>query len=123
MIQDTSPGFQPFGFAGGLYDADTNLVHFGARDYLASVGRWTAKDPILFAGGDINVYGYVMNDPINRTDSTGMSIFRVDLKDFINARKHRHHKKRRCKRKNDKAMDKDHVLTWEEATSPQFGGH
>jgi YD repeat-containing protein len=32
VTEDTSPGFQPFGFAGGLYDADTGLVHFGARD-------------------------------------------------------------------------------------------
>jgi RHS repeat-associated protein len=35
----------PFGFAGGLYDPDTQLVRFAARDYDASVGRWTAKDP------------------------------------------------------------------------------
>lgn len=126
VIQDTSPGFQPFGFAGGLYDADTKLERFGARDYLASVGRWTSKDPILFAGGDINLYGYVFNDPINFTDSTGLTIFRVDVKDFIREQKQKRlhpKKKRRCKRKNDKAMDKDHILTWEEVTSPEFGGH
>ncbi|MCB1094196.1 MAG: hypothetical protein KDN22_01310, partial [Verrucomicrobiae bacterium] len=33
VIVDTNPGFQPFGFAGGHYDSDTNLVRFGARDY------------------------------------------------------------------------------------------
>ena len=26
-------GFQPFGFASGLYDSDTRLTHFGAREY------------------------------------------------------------------------------------------
>ena len=31
--KDTNPGFQPFGFAGGLYDRGTELTHFGARDY------------------------------------------------------------------------------------------
>ncbi len=31
VTQDTNPGFQPFGFAGGLYDPDTGLVRFGAR--------------------------------------------------------------------------------------------
>ncbi|MFV0680626.1 hypothetical protein, partial [Ottowia sp.] len=30
---DTNPGFQPFGYAGGLYDSDTRLTRFGARDY------------------------------------------------------------------------------------------
>jgi RHS repeat-associated protein len=50
VLVDTHPGFQPFGFAGGLYDADTGLVRFGARDYDAVTGRWTAKDPILSKG-------------------------------------------------------------------------
>ena len=31
IVEDTSPGFQPFGFAGGLYDPDSKLVHFGAQ--------------------------------------------------------------------------------------------
>jgi RHS repeat-associated protein len=72
VINDTNPGFQPFGFAGGLYDQDTRLVRFGARDYDASIGRWTAKDPIRFGGGDTNLYGYVLNDPINLIDPTGL---------------------------------------------------
>jgi RHS repeat-associated protein len=72
VLQDTNPGFQPFGFAGGLWDADTGLVRFGARDYDPVVGRWTAKDPISFAGGDTNLYGYVLNDPVNSIDPSGL---------------------------------------------------
>ena len=72
VISDTSPGFQPFGFAGGLYDQHTKFVHFGARDYDASTGRWTAKDPISFSGGDTNLYGYVLNDPVNMVDPAGL---------------------------------------------------
>jgi len=72
IITDTNPGFQPFGFAGGLYDADTGLVRFGARDYDPNVGRWTAKDPILFFSGNRNLYGYVLNNPINFTDPSGL---------------------------------------------------
>ncbi len=72
VLTDTNPGFQPFGFAGGLYDRDTKLVRFGARDYDPTSGRWTAKDPIGFAGGDTNLYGYVLNDPVNLVDPSGL---------------------------------------------------
>ena len=71
VTQDTNPGFQPFGWAGGLYDADTGLTRFGARDYDAQTGRWTSKDPIRFGGGDSNLYGYVLGDPVNFIDPTG----------------------------------------------------
>ncbi|WP_223641673.1 RHS repeat-associated core domain-containing protein [Corallococcus sp. EGB] len=71
VVADSNPGFQPFGFAGGLYDRDTKLTRFGARDYDAETGRWTAKDPIRFAGGDSNLYAYVGNDPVNLIDPSG----------------------------------------------------
>jgi RHS repeat-associated protein len=70
---------QPFAFAGGLYDADTGLVRFGARDYDAVTGRWTAKDPILFRGGQMNLYVYVGNDPVNYFDPTGLVTCRFTL--------------------------------------------
>ncbi|MDP9068427.1 MAG: hypothetical protein M3N53_08820 [Actinomycetota bacterium] len=75
VISDTNPGFQPFGFAGGLYDPETGLVRFGGRDYDAEIGRWTAKDPIGFSGGDPNLYAYVYSDPVNLIDPTGELAF------------------------------------------------
>ena len=74
ILSDTNPGFTPFGFAGCLYDQDTKLCRFGARDYDASIGRWLSKDPILFEGGDTNLYGYVMQDPVNWIDSDGLKM-------------------------------------------------
>ena len=71
ITSDTNPNFQPFGFAGGLVDNQTGLTRFGARDYDAYTGRWTSKDPIRFAGGDSNIYGYVFSDPVNFIDPTG----------------------------------------------------
>lgn len=73
VILDTTIGFQPFGFAGGLYDADTGLVRFGARDYDPVIGRWTVKDPIRFGSLDANFFTYVQNDPINFIDPSGYS--------------------------------------------------
>jgi RHS repeat-associated protein len=72
ITQDTNPAFQPFGFAGGIYDQHTKLTRFGARDYDAGTGRWTAKDPIRFDGDGTNLYGYTLNDPINKIDSSGL---------------------------------------------------
>jgi RHS repeat-associated protein len=74
VLSDTNPGFQPFGYAGGLYDPDTGLVRFGARDYDAATGRWTTKDPIGFGGGDGNLYGYVRGNPISLTDPLGLYV-------------------------------------------------
>lgn len=45
VTNDTAPGFQPFDFAGGLYDRDTGLVRFGTRDYDAQTGRRTLASP------------------------------------------------------------------------------
>ena len=64
----------PFGFAGGLHDWDTGLVRSIYRDYDPDVGRWTAKDPIFFAGGDTDLYGYVLSDPINFVDPPGLLV-------------------------------------------------
>ena len=74
VTYDSNPGFQPFGFAGGLYDPQTRLVRFGARDYDASIGRWMGKDPALFSGGDVNLYGYVWSDPQNYRDPRGLFV-------------------------------------------------
>src|SRR5262249_54698729 len=72
VLLDTAPGFQPFGFGGGLYDPKTGLVHFGARDLDPETGRFTSKDPLLLAAGT-NVYAYADDDPVNHTDPSGLS--------------------------------------------------
>ncbi len=79
ILQDTNKNFKvPFGFAGGLADRDTNLVHFGYREYDPYTGKWTAKDPIDFAGGDSNLYGYVLGDPVDLVDLNGLRSLRED---------------------------------------------
>jgi RHS repeat-associated protein len=75
ILSDSNPAFVvPFGFAGGLHDTKTGLVRFGLRDYEPEIGRWTAKDPIDFAGGDADLFGYVQNNPVNFIDPWGLLV-------------------------------------------------
>jgi len=70
VLCDTNPGFQPFGFQGGLYDPDTGLVEFGCRWYDAETGRWISKDPIGLCGG-LNLYEFCGSNPICFCDPDG----------------------------------------------------
>ncbi len=74
---DTNPGFQPFGFAGGLCDPQTGLVRFGARDYDPEMGRWTSVDPIGYGGRSANLYGYARNNPISFLDLRGQKLAHI----------------------------------------------
>jgi RHS repeat-associated protein len=73
VLNDSNPGFTPFGFAGGLFDTQTKLVRFGARDYDAFADRWTCKDPLVFSGKSSNLFRYVACDPINLKDPFGLT--------------------------------------------------
>ena len=69
-LNDTNPGFIPFGFAGGIVDRDTGLIRFGARDYDPSAGRWTTRDSTGLRSGT-NVYEYANSNSVNFVDRTG----------------------------------------------------
>ena len=77
VLQDTNPGFQPFGFQSGHFDPDTGFVLFGARWYDSTSGRWLAKDPILLSGG-LNVYVFCSDNPVNFVDPLGLCDYPVD---------------------------------------------
>ncbi len=79
VVSDSNPEFRvPFGFAGRLNDPDTRLIRFGYRDYDPDTSRWTAKDPIFFAGRDTNLYGYVLGDPVNTVDQNGLILIKIN---------------------------------------------
>lgn len=72
VLSDSNRAFDlQIGFAGGLVDIDTTLVHFGLRDYDPETGRWTGRDRLLYRGRQSNLYNYVYNNPVNLLDRMG----------------------------------------------------
>jgi len=61
-----------YGFTGREYDIETGLYYYRSRYYDPETGRFISKDPIGFAGGDANLYNYVLGDAINLTDPWGL---------------------------------------------------
>jgi RHS repeat-associated protein len=49
------------------------LYYMRARYYDPSVGRFISEDPLGFAGGDVNLSAYVLNNPVNRIDPSGQT--------------------------------------------------
>ena len=70
VLTDTASSIIPFGYAGGLYDPDTGLVRFGARDYDPTLGRWTTRD----RGTQrmrATLYEYAHSSPLSFVDPMG----------------------------------------------------
>jgi RHS repeat-associated protein len=70
---------QPFMFTGREYDSETGMYFYRARYYDPAVGRFVTKDPIGFAGGDVNLYTYIQNDPVNYIDPEGSTPLAVAI--------------------------------------------
>jgi RHS repeat-associated protein len=73
-VADDAPGLQPFGFAGGIHDPATGLVHLGARVLDPVSGRFTTRDPLRFAGGQTNPYLHADGNPVDWHDPTGTTV-------------------------------------------------
>jgi RHS repeat-associated protein len=71
IVSGTATDLGRLGFQGGMMDSATGLVHFGARDYDPTNGRWTTPDP---ANADVNTYRGMGNDPTNQSDPDGMAV-------------------------------------------------
>ncbi|CAM2191519.1 conserved protein of unknown function [Paraburkholderia kururiensis] len=60
-----------FGYTGQQYLSPLGLYYYKARMYSPALGRFLQTDPIGYKD-DLNWYAYVGNNPINRTDPSGM---------------------------------------------------
>ena len=59
-------------FTGRELQPETGLYNYRNRFYHPGVGRFLQMDPVGEAAGDVNLYSYVQNDPINSYDPSGM---------------------------------------------------
>jgi RHS repeat-associated protein len=61
----------PFQYTGRENDG-TELYYYRARYYHPELQRFISEEPIGFAGGDVNLYAYVGDNPVNWRDPYGL---------------------------------------------------
>jgi RHS repeat-associated protein len=64
----------PFQFVGqsGAMEGTTGVDTMGARSYVPSIGRFSSVDPLNTGGGQLDLYAYVDNNPLQFIDPTGL---------------------------------------------------
>jgi RHS repeat-associated protein len=62
------------GFTTKERDGETGLDYFGARYYMAALGRWGAVDPLADNYSAWSAYNYVLNNPANHLDPDGREV-------------------------------------------------
>jgi RHS repeat-associated protein len=70
-LKKTGTFDQPYRFSTKRYDEATGLSYYGYRFYIPELGRWINRDP-LGEAGEINLYGFVGNNPVSFVDPYGL---------------------------------------------------
>jgi RHS repeat-associated protein len=73
----TSAWGNRFLFTGREWLSDLGVYDFRARLYLPELGRFVQPDPKEFSAGDYNIYRYCHNDPVNKSDPTGLWVLQT----------------------------------------------
>jgi RHS repeat-associated protein len=61
-----------FLYTGREFLKEANLYDYRNRVYSPDLGRFLQTDPIRFSVGDVNLYRYVSNNPVNLIDPDGL---------------------------------------------------
>jgi RHS repeat-associated protein len=74
VIRATGPmaKVDPIRFSTKYQDDESDLLYYGYRYYKASTGTWASRDPVGEKGG-ANLYRFVGNNPVSKTDLLGLS--------------------------------------------------
>ena len=72
IVEQVGSLTNPYTYTGREFDEESGFYFYRARYYDPSIGRFLTEDPIGFAGGDVNLYGYVTNNPVNFIDPFGL---------------------------------------------------
>jgi len=75
VVEKTSTITNPFGYIGALgYYVNPGVSGIDVRErvYSPMLARWLSTDPLVFLGGDENLYRYAGNNPINFADPSGL---------------------------------------------------
>jgi RHS repeat-associated protein len=73
---NTVSPFQWVGRLGYYFDGDPSQYYIRTRHYSPALARWLSFDPLIYNGA-LNLYEYVGNSPLTRTDPTGLENFYV----------------------------------------------
>jgi RHS repeat-associated protein len=57
------------------FEEATGLYHNRMREYSPTLMRFVSVDPVAFPAGDVNVYRYVRNRPLDERDPSGQDIY------------------------------------------------
>jgi RHS repeat-associated protein len=64
----------PYQFSEKERDAESGLSYFGQRFYSPTISRWISTDPLEEAGGGLNLYSYVRQNPLRYRDPNGAEV-------------------------------------------------
>ena len=66
-----------YGFQGMAFDATSQIAFHRNRTYSPALGRWDSLDPIMYSAGDVNLYRFIENTPVNAVDPLDTSMQRA----------------------------------------------
>ena len=73
-VSGTTVNSLRFGGQVGYWRDEAERLYVRRRVLRVDQGRWMSRDPLGFGGGEVNLYGYVRNNPLLQIDPIGLSL-------------------------------------------------